>query len=57
MEEISFDKSVDWSLRTFGEFIKPEGIRSKDIKEQKQNTLDTVNQMLRELGIQEGYLI
>lgn len=57
MEEISFDKSVDCSLRTFGEFIKPEVMRNKDIKEQKQNTLDTVNQMRRELGIQEGYLI
>lgn len=30
MEEISFDKSVDWSLRTFGEFIKPEKMRSKE---------------------------
>ena len=57
MEEILLDKSVDWFLRTFGEFIKPEGMRSKDIKEQKQNALDTVNQMLRELGILEGYLI
>ena len=57
MEEILFDKSVGWSLRTFGEFIKSERMRSKDIKEQKQNALDTVNQMLRELGIQEGYLI
>lgn len=57
MEEILLDKSVDWFLRTFGEFIKPEGMRSKDIKEQKQNALDTVNQMPRELGIQEGYLI
>lgn len=25
----------------------------KDAKEQKQNTLDTVNQMLRELGLEE----
>lgn len=53
MEGILLDKYVGWSLRTFGEFIKPEGMRDKDIKEQKQNALDTVNQMLRELSLQD----
>lgn len=53
MERILLDKFMGWSLRTFGEFIKPEDMRNKDIKEQKQNALDTVNQMLCELGIQD----
>lgn len=43
MEEISFDKSNGWLLRTFGEFIHPSGVRNRENRDYPVYSINNKN--------------